>query len=197
MYFPYQPSISQQEYTDCFAQPEKAENTSMYSNNTDWDNFAINGFNSNTAPPTPENFLPIQHPEPSLQSDNAIPFHSLSDSEQEGEELVGMGLYDVPEKAAPLDPQLDNYRALMMSQFLGPAYGKQEPTRKGLKLEETWNPPVSDDEEEEDGESEEDDEGLPVDSTSTAVTATTNDQTFVPQGNFAPNLVHFDDATWI
>ena len=39
----------------------------------------------------------------------------------------------------------------MMSQVLGSAYRRPEPVGKGLKLEETWNPP-SDDEEEEDDE---------------------------------------------
>lgn len=189
-YFPYQAAVSQMDYSDYVDQSEKIDNTGMYSSN-EWENFTMNGFHSTTAPPTPENFLPIQHPEPSLQSDSAIPYHSLSDDDQDGEELVGMGLYDAPEKAAPLDPQLDNYRALMMSQFLGPQYAKQEPARKGLKLEETWNPPASDDEE--DGESEEDDEVPQADFTD-AITTT---QALAPQGNFAPNLVQFDNATWI
>ena len=141
--------------------------SSMYSH-FDWSNFATNGFESATAPPTPENFLPIQHPETSLPADDAIPYHSLSDSEQEGEILQGLGLYDTPDVSKPLPsaPKFDNYRALVMSQLLGPAYRNAEPesTGKGLKLEETWNPPPSDDEDddedddEQDGEGEDDDE---------------------------------------
>lgn len=139
---------------------------SMYSH-FDWDNFATNGFDSSTAPPTPENFLPIQQPDPSFEAEEAIPYHPLEDSEP-GEVLVGMGLYDTPEKSPEADPQLDNYRALMMSQLLGTPYRKQEaPTGmgKGLKLEETWNPPPSDDEDEddEDGDSEEDADGSEAD----------------------------------
>lgn len=142
----------------------QSENTdsSMHSH-FDWNNFATNGFESSTAPPTPEFFLPIQHPESTLPADDAIPYHSLSDSEPEGEILQGLGLYDTPEIAKPLPPapQFDNYRALVMSQLLGSAYRKAEPesTGKGLKLEETWNPPPSDDEDEDDDDDEQDGEG--------------------------------------
>jgi hypothetical protein len=147
--------------------------SSMYSH-FDWNNFAVNGFETtSTAPPTPENFLPIQHPEPTFPAEESIPYHPLSDSD-DGEELIGMGLYDVPEpaKAPSLDPQLDNYRTLMMSHLLG-AGRRIEPTGKGLKLEETWNPPPSDDEEEdddEDGEGESDDEDTAEQTTSIAIT---------------------------
>jgi hypothetical protein len=149
--------------------------SSMYSH-FDWNNFAVNGFeNSSTAPPTPENFLPIQHPEPTFPEEESIPYHPLSDSD-DGEELIGMGLYDTPEpvKAPSSDPHLDNYRTLMMSQLLG-AGRRIEPTGKGLKLEETWNPPPSDDEEEEDddeqdGEGESDDEDTTEQTASIAIT---------------------------
>lgn len=148
----------------------QSENTDslMYSH-FDWGNFATNGFESSTAPPTPDNFLPIQHPDSTLPADDAIPYHSLSDSEPEGEILQGLGLYDTPEisKSPPSDPQLDNYRALVMSQLLGPAYRKAEPESvgKGLKLEETWNPPPSDDEDDEDDDDEQDGEGEDDDET--------------------------------
>jgi len=150
-------------------------NSSMYSH-FDWNNFAVNGFeNSSTAPPTPESFLPIQHPEPTFPAEESIPYHPLSDSD-DGEELIGMGLYDTPEPTKTLssDPQLDNYRTLMMSHLLG-AGRRVEPTGKGLKLEETWNPPPSDDEEEDDddeqdGEGESDDEETTEQTTSTVIT---------------------------
>jgi len=87
-----------------------------------------------------------------------------------------MGLYDTPEPTKTLssDPQLDNYRTLMMSHLLG-AGRRVEPTGKGLKLEETWNPPPSDDEEEDDddeqdGEGESDDEETTEQTTSTVIT---------------------------
>ncbi len=150
---------------------------SMYSH-FDWDNFVANGFDSSTAPPTPENFLPIQRPDPSFEAEEAIPYHPLEDSEP-GEVLVGMGLYDAPEKSPDSDPQLDNYRALMMSQLLGTPYRKQEApaaTGKGLKLEETWNPPPSDDGEDDDedgdGENEEDADGSETDESSEDVSST-------------------------
>lgn len=155
-------------YQTASAEPQiDMHNFSSSSNNMDpsmcshfdWENFASSGFTSSTAPPTPDNFLPIQQPEPSFQAEEAIPYHSLDDSEP-GEVLVGMGLYDAPEKVPESDPQLDKYRALMMSQLLGSAYKKPEApsTGKGLKLEETWIPPASDDGEAED-EDEEDAEG--------------------------------------
>lgn len=134
----------------------------------DWSNFATNSFDCSTAPPTPENFLPIQHTETTLPTDDAILYHSLSDSEPEGEVLQGLGLYDTPElpKSLPSAPQFDDYRALVMSQLLGSAYKRPEleSMGKGLKLEETWNPPPSDDEDDEededelDGEAEDDEE---------------------------------------
>ncbi len=146
--------------------PQLTENTdpTMYSH-FDWNNFATNGFeHSSTAPPTPENFLPIQHPEPTFPAEDAIPYHPLSEPDSDGEELIGMGLYDAPEvlKTSSSNPELDNYRSLMMTGFLGTGYRKLEATGKGLKLEETWEPPPSDDEDEDDdeqdGEGEDDDE---------------------------------------
>ena len=62
--------------------------------------------------------------------------------EDSGKELVGMGLYDLPEPSLDWSPSL------------------VEATGKGLKLEETWQPPEEDDDEdeEEEEEEEEDDE---------------------------------------
>ncbi len=164
----------QQSSQNFVSQSTSNVDSSMYSH-FDWNSFAVNGFdNSSTAPPTPENFLPIQHPEPTFPAEESIPYHPLSDSD-DGEELIGMGLYDTPEPAKTLssDPQLDNYRSLMMSHLLG--VGRRvEPTGKGLKLEETWNPPPSDDEEEDDdeqdGEGESDEEDTAEQSSSIPIT---------------------------
>jgi hypothetical protein len=156
-YPPYHTSIAaEQADSHCFSSSDNMDPT-MYSH-FDWDNFATNGFDAASAPPTPEYFLPIQQPDPTFEAEESIPYQPLEDDEP-GEVLVGMGLYDTPEKVPDSDPHLDNYRALMMSQLLGTPYKKIEPpvsTGKGLKLEETWNPPTSDDEE--DGEEEEDSE---------------------------------------
>jgi hypothetical protein len=160
-YTSYPPPEATQPETHSYSNSDNMD-PSMYSH-FDWDNFAANGFDTSTAPPTPVNLLPIQQPDPSFEAEEAIPYHPLEDTEP-GEVLVGMGLYDAPEKSPEADPQLDNYRALMMSQLLGTPYRKQElptATGKGLKLEETWNPPPSDDEEdddEEDDDEEDDDE---------------------------------------
>ena len=167
--------LQQQQSTQNYVQQSTQNNTdsTMYSH-FDWNNFAVNGFeNSPTAPPTPENFLPIQHPEPSFPAEESIPYHPLSDDD-DGEELIGMGLYDSPEpaKAPSSDPHLDNYRSLMMSHLLRAA----EPTGKGLKLEETWTPPSDDEEEdddEQDGDGESDDEEEATEKTTTVVTSHT------------------------
>ncbi|RMZ71214.1 cell morphogenesis Las1 [Pyrenophora seminiperda CCB06] len=73
---------------------------------------------------TSNDFLPIQHPS---QQDQDM-------EEDDGEKLVALGLYDAPEPAS--------------------SWGMSEGTGKGLKLEETWQPP----EEENDEEDEEDDD---------------------------------------
>ncbi|KFY30493.1 hypothetical protein V494_08144 [Pseudogymnoascus sp. VKM F-4513 (FW-928)] len=157
MYAHYQLQLAEQteqtSYNDCM-------NPSIYSH-FDWNNFAANGFEDGTAPPTPENFLPIQHPEPPCAIEATIPYHSLDDQEDEGEILVGMGLYDTPEKSSHPDVQLEQYRTAMISQYLGSTHrAAAESTGKGLKLEETWNPPASEDgeDDEQDAEGAEDDE---------------------------------------
>lgn len=152
------------------------QDPTMYSH-FDWNNFAATGFENGTAPPTPENFLPIQHPEPTFTPEESIPYHPLSDDEPEGEELIGMGLYDTPDhsKTSLSDPQLDNYR--MMSSLLGSTCRRPEPAGKGLKLEETWQPPCEkddDEDEEEDGEGEDEEEEEVVPEKPTQMVDTTN-----------------------
>jgi hypothetical protein len=193
----YQPSMLRNQADSQNITQTDVDN-SMYTH-FDWANFAANGFDHATAPPTPENFLPIQHPDAAFQLEEAIPYHALEEDEHAGEELIGMGLYDTPEndKAAPSDSQLDNYRALMMHQLLGSAYRKQESTGKGLKLEETWNPPASDDGEEDDeGDEDEDAEGSPAaEEIVEQVLDTASDENRAPYtsqalaGNFTPSSV--------
>ncbi|RYP52858.1 hypothetical protein DL768_002107 [Monosporascus sp. mg162] len=108
----------------------------------------IHAFGGCAAPPTPDDIQPVVPPE------EEIPYQPLEDpeEEEEGEILVGMGLYDPPVKAET-DPELDNYRT-STSQLLGTTYRRGQ----GLKLEEAWEPPASDDEDESedaDGEEEE------------------------------------------
>ncbi|OAL05263.1 hypothetical protein IQ06DRAFT_67058 [Phaeosphaeriaceae sp. SRC1lsM3a] len=68
-------------------------------------------------------FLPIQHP---AAQDEEM-------DEDGGEKLVALGLYDLPEPSLSWN-------------------GMEEATGKGLKLEETWQPPEEEDEEEEEGD---------------------------------------------
>jgi hypothetical protein len=82
----------------------------------------------------PATFLPIQHPtneQSSLTVDE--------DMEDSGKELIGMGLYDLP------DTSLD---------WGSP---QTEATGKGLKLEETWQPPEEEDDDDDEDDVEEDD----------------------------------------
>lgn len=156
VYAPYQLQLAAQteetNYNDCM-------NPSIYQH-FDWNNFAATGFEDGTAPPTPENFLPIQHPDPPCAIEPTIPYHSLDDQEEEGEILVGMGLYDTLEKPSLPDLQLEQYKTAMMSQYLGSTCRTAESIGKGLKLEETWQPPNSDEEEDdEDKDGERDAEG--------------------------------------
>ncbi|KAI0840246.1 hypothetical protein F5Y06DRAFT_252021 [Hypoxylon sp. FL0890] len=132
-----------------------------------WENgLASQGFNVCTAPPTPDEFQSFQQPQPTVPPEESIPYQSLEEPEEEGEILVGMGLYDPPNKTET-DPGLDNYRTTT-SQLLGSTYRKGQ----GWKLEEAWEPPASDDEDgegdEEDGEKEE------KDSTTESTTAEQN-----------------------
>lgn len=127
---------------------------------SDWDSLVERGLDRCTAPPTPEPFEPPQQTVVStkLATVDSIPFHSLDDDELEGEVLYGMGLYDAPEKSP-----LDYHRSAVMS-LLGPTDSLPEPTGKGLKLEDAWEPPAldeddDDDDDEDDRDSVEDAEG--------------------------------------
>lgn len=78
-------------------------------------------------------------------------------SEEEGEILYGMGLYDAPEKPlvmrdADTAQQQLGYHRYTIASLLGsyhahayPSASYPEPTGKGLKLEDAWEPPASDD----------------------------------------------------
>ncbi|KAI9816870.1 MAG: hypothetical protein M1827_001515 [Pycnora praestabilis] len=112
-----------------------------------WNYYPYGHPNGTSAPPTPD-FLPIQHP-PALDNEQ---MHQKQPRKpgQGGKELIGMGLYDSPERISIPDMALDNYRSLMMSKLLGSSHRTYEPTGKGLKLEETWRPPPPEGEDEDD-----------------------------------------------
>lgn len=112
----------------------------------DWEAFIMQRYD-NTSPPTPETFPQMPCAQPAV-SEASLGYEVLDTPEEAGEILVGMGLYDGPDKAED-DPQLNNYRSTVSS-LLGSSFRPQEPRGKGLKLEETWEPPKSDDGSEED-----------------------------------------------
>ncbi|KAK0615962.1 hypothetical protein B0T17DRAFT_496893 [Bombardia bombarda] len=126
----------------------------------DWKSFATYD-NFDTAPPTPEDLQQFQQPGTKLATEDSIPYQPLEDDESDGEILYGMGLYDAPDKSAD-DSRLDLHRSTIFS-LLGGGGAYPEPTGKGLKLEDAWEPPASDDEDgsndsDEDGEGDEQDD---------------------------------------
>jgi hypothetical protein len=130
-------------------------------------------FSRHTAPPTPEDFAyaldPNQvtetlvqqkqptKPEAAQQAYQPLIHDDENDDEPEGEILYGMGLYDTP--AHGKDSSLHES---VVHSLLGGAKDHREEadTGKGLglKLEDAWEPPVSEDEDEE-GNDDDDDDG--------------------------------------
>lgn len=102
------------------------------------------GYSQNvTAPPTPEDPPKAQQPEPVVVKQEPLPYSPPEvkdevEEEDEGDILIGLGLYDPPEKLG----------------LLGASF---EPTGKGLKLEDAWEPPVTDDDEDDDDDDDEED----------------------------------------
>ncbi|KAK2590549.1 hypothetical protein QQS21_011768 [Conoideocrella luteorostrata] len=131
-----------------------AHTKSIAAGGLDWNSFIVQGFN-NTTPPTPEAFSQPQQ-QPAMSGEATVAYEALDEPEEEGEILVGMGLYDTPEKVYE-DPQLNNYRSTVSSLW-GSSCRPLEPRGKGLKLEETWEPPTKTDDDEDDDEDEEGDD---------------------------------------
>lgn len=140
--------------SDFYTTPAPATENEGFSEGWDWNAYVMHG-SGTTSPPTPEAFPQPQLAQP-VVSEEQIPCQALDEPEEEGEILVGMGLYDTPEKVED-DPQLNNYRSTVSS-LLGSSFRSYEPRGKGLKLEETWEPPKSDDEDEQDGSEDESDD---------------------------------------
>ncbi|MCJ1354122.1 MAG: hypothetical protein MMC33_004109 [Icmadophila ericetorum] len=108
---------------------------------------SLSAFPTYTTPPTPD-FLPIQYPSDMWQGCMQDSVTTLP--KKPSKELVGMGLYD--------DLDIDSFS---LESALNGHFGHVvkhthlEPTGKGLKLEETWQPP---EEEDDDGEEDEDED---------------------------------------
>lgn len=123
--------------------PSFAEAENAYSP-VSWTNIASTGYSQNvTAPPTPEEPTRTQQIDPVVVKHEATNYLTSDEvkveDEEEGDILIGLGLYDPPEKL---------HGGLLGSSF--------EPTGKGLKLEDAWEPPVEEDEDEAEGEEEDD-----------------------------------------
>ena len=89
-----------------------------------------------TTPSTPD-FLPIQHPpNPAVSSDQG---RGPQLAKQSSKELVGMGLYDEPDSSTSFGSAGEHLQYFLRPQ--SEAYPLYQPTGKGLKLEETWQPP--------------------------------------------------------
>lgn len=97
---------------------------------------------ASTAPPTPESFPNYDAPK-CLEQEKE--WNIEVDDEDDSEVLVGMGLYDEPEKKG--EDCVIEYGPVVSR------FGREDkPQGKGLKLEETWEPPATEDDEEEGGE---------------------------------------------
>jgi hypothetical protein len=103
---------------------------------------SLSSFPAYTAPPTPD-FLPIQKPvDPVSQSLEVPPL-----TRKLSVELIGLGLYDAPSNTGFLARELTDGNEPSFE-----ACSEQGQLGKGLKLEETWEPPEEGDEQSEDGE---------------------------------------------
>lgn len=142
----YPTSFAQPQYPNqmCVSRGDSFD-SSIYSH-FDWNNYSHNNFNTATTPPTPEALLPIQtlhHAVPVQQG--PLSCHPFEEVEDDGEVLVALGLYDAPEKSPVSDGYLNNFQRTVAS-HLFESVPRKESMGKGLKLEETWNPPANGDE---------------------------------------------------
>ncbi|CAK7267148.1 hypothetical protein SEPCBS119000_002396 [Sporothrix epigloea] len=128
-------------------------------NHSDTGSTAAQGFAAPRTPPDNSYFSAAEQAPTRISTQGSIiACQGQTADQQEGEILVGMGLYDPPEKEV-VDPTLQNYRS-SMAQLLGAAYTFPEPTGKGLKLEDAWEPPENlDDDDDSDNDQDRDAEG--------------------------------------
>lgn len=111
---------------------------------------------ASTTPPTPETFPMQDQFQPQYI---AAQDFSLDNQEDEGEVLVGLGLYSAPEKT-PVKPVVDSHLAELYARAGMPVLEEKNKAGKGLKLEETWEPPKEEESDGDDAEGEEEEEEL-------------------------------------
>jgi len=102
---------------------------------------SLSTFPTYTAPPTPD-YLPMQTPSEMWQGAEAAEQPTLIKSQSK--ELIGMGLYDKPDRNSC---SLNSLAGSHGGSF--GAHPHHESLGKGLKLEETWQPPAEEEEDEE------------------------------------------------
>lgn len=103
-------------------------------------------------PPTPHDTLPCLSDHAMCFPEDAAPIHDQS-KEEDDEILIGMGLYDHPESlkssfVSPYDP-FCSYPTTELTRAKC-AFGESQ--GRGLKLEERYTPPMSDDDEDDEDE---------------------------------------------
>lgn len=140
--YPYGPLS----FPDAFAKPAAERYRGLYNppdsspvhSYNNWSGVpAAVGFDITT--PTTPDFLPIQHPPHPAASSDRYPSSQLT--KQSSKELVGMGLYDNPDSSPTFGSVGEPHPYFFRSQ--SDAYPLLQPTGKGLKLEETWQPPAA------------------------------------------------------
>lgn len=160
-FFPYTPVYPQNQPFEVIPQPGSCDSClplaadAPYPYQLNWGDLSLQTMdNVMTTPPTPHDLNPHQQIFSFPQEDMLPPYHHpLSDEDSGGEELIGMGLYDNPEPCKPVSSELsfDDYRSCFMTHHTGNSRGQfLYSPGKGLKLEETWNPPSDSDNEDED-----------------------------------------------
>ncbi|KAL1855397.1 hypothetical protein VTK73DRAFT_8543 [Phialemonium thermophilum] len=134
-------------------QPEVERTQGTGTSAAGWQLMGAPVFDPRSAPPTPQD-IGLSQLEPKFRSDESIPFEPLQDEQTEGGEvLYGMGLYDTPEKPV-VGSQLPHSHST--TSLFSCACTYTEPTGKGLKLEDAWEPPAMDDEDsDQEGDAEE------------------------------------------
>ena len=155
-----------------------------------------------SAHPVPD-YPPVQYSTTKRENSDSSPRLLKEHSK----ELVGMGLYDSPDRGS--NSILTCGENSGIAQFYNNLHPRQESVGKGLKLEETWQPPVQGNENEDEDEDEDEaystDEGEEEPPSGPGFTATDqhrapnpfygdlSDQTFLfdPEDNY-PNDIAFD-----
>ncbi|KAL7816900.1 hypothetical protein V8C44DRAFT_321937 [Trichoderma aethiopicum] len=151
-YTPCSPHFSHQ-YSQGAPSPEFSPPSPMMRHGSmEWSPLALSQRSTSVEsnPPTPSGFA-IQQLQPAVPEPA---FQVVEEPEEEGEVLVGLGLYDTPGKyIEEASYTFNDFSGLGMPMLPG------ERTSQHLKLAEGWTPPsVPDNEEEEEEEEEEEDE---------------------------------------